>query len=346
MRILLTADPELPVPPSTYGGIERIVADLAAGLRGRGHEVALAAHPESTAPVDGFYPWPAAVSQRLSDTCRNMRALARAAADFAPDLVHSFSRLAYLLPLLPRRIPKVMSYQRPPSRRTTRWARRLSWGRLRFTGCSEHICRLGRRGGGVWTPIPNFVDPQRYTFRASVPADAPLVFLSRIEPIKGTHVALEVARRAGRRVVIAGNYADEGENGRYWCEQIQPHLGTSGVEYIGPVDDRRKNELLGAAAALLVPVLWDEPFGIVFAEALACGTPVISSLRGALPEIVRDGREGFLCDTLDQMVQAVGRLAEVSRIACRSRMETEFSTPVAVTRYEALYKRVLGGGHD
>jgi glycosyltransferase involved in cell wall biosynthesis len=144
-------------------------------------------------------------------------------------------------------------------------------------------------------------------------------------------------------LVIAGNHAEDGDNGRYWHEQVRPHLGTGGIEYVGPVDDRQKDDLLGAAAALLVPVQWEEPFGIVFAEALACGTPVISCPRGALPEIVRDGREGFLCDTVDQMVSAVGRLGEVDRAACRRRMETEFSTPVALGRYEKLYERVLGG---
>jgi glycosyltransferase involved in cell wall biosynthesis len=340
--VLLTADPELPVPPRTYGGIERIVADLAGGLRARGHTVALAAHPESTAAVDQFFPWAGRASQHLGDTWKNLRTLRRAAAGFRPDVVHSFSRLAYLLFLLPGRLPKVMSYQRQPSRRTTRWAWRLSRGRLRFTGCSEHICRAGRGGGGQWTAIPNFVDPRRYTFRPSVPADAPLVFLSRVEPIKGAHLTIEVARRSGRRLLIAGNHAEDGDNGRYWREQVLPHLGKGGVEYVGPVDDRQKDELLGGAAGLLVPVQWEEPFGIVFAEALACGTPVVSCPRGALPEIVRDGREGFLCSTVEEMVAAVGRLPGLSRQAARERVEAEFSAPVIVRRYESLYDNMLG----
>src|SRR6266542_6451456 len=291
MRVLVTADPELPVPPRTYGGIERIVADLVAGLRRRGHQVALAAHPDSSAEVDRFFRWKGSVSQRLWDTVKNSWALTRAVADFRPDVVHSFSRLMYMMPVLPKRLPKVMSYQRQPSRRTTGWALKLARGTLRFTGCSEHICVTGRAAGGQWTAIPNFVDTGRYTFRPSVSLDAPLVFLSRVEPIKGAHLAIEAARRAGRRLLIAGNHVEEGENGRYWREQIVPHLDHDGIEYIGPVDDRQKDELLGQASAMLVPVQWEEPFGIVFAEALACGTPVISCPRGALPEIVREGRE-------------------------------------------------------
>jgi glycosyltransferase involved in cell wall biosynthesis len=249
----------------------------------------------------------------------------------------------YLLPLLPRRMPKVMSYQRPMSLRTTSWARRLSRGSLTFTGCSEHICQAGRRAGGRWEAIPNFVDPERYTFRPEVTADAPLVFLSRIEPIKGTHLAIDIARRTGRRLVIAGNHFKDGENGRYWREEIEPHLGRDGVEYVGPVNDRQKDELLGGAAAMLVPVRWEEPFGIVFAESLACGTPVLSCPRGALPEIVRNGREGFLAETVEELVAAVGRLGTIDRAACRERVEKAFSAGEVVRRYEELYESVVAG---
>jgi glycosyltransferase involved in cell wall biosynthesis len=337
MRILLTADPEIPVPPVTYGGIERIVADLAAGLRARGHAVGLVAHPASTAPVDDLFGWPGAASQKLGDTVRNTRALLAAVRAFRPDVLHSFSRLMYLLPLLPGRLPKVMSYQRAPSLRTTRWARRLGGRALRFTGCSEYICRLGRRAGGVWDAIPNFVDLNKFAFRPAVPADAPLVFLSRVEAIKGADLAVAVARRAGRRLVIAGNHAADGPNGLYWRERIEPHLGRDGVEYVGPVDDAQKNELLGRAAAMLVPIQWDEPFGIVFAEALACGTPVVSCPRGALPEIVRSGREGYLAETETELAACVERLGEIDRRACRQRVELEFSAERVVGQYERLY---------
>jgi glycosyltransferase involved in cell wall biosynthesis len=340
MRVMLTADPELPVPPVTYGGIERIVADLVHGLRRRGHTVGLTARAGSTAEADRCYAWPGVTSRGAWPTLKNGLALRRGVIDFRPDVLHSFSRLWYLVPLLPSRLPKVMSYQRAPSLRTTARARRLARKSLTFTGCSEYICRTGRPGGGRWEAIPNFVDPDRYTYRSAVPADAPLVFLSRVEPIKGAHLAIAVARRAGRRLLIAGNHADEGDNGRYWREEIVPHLGRDGIDYVGPVDDRQKDEMLGNAAALLVPVQWDEPFGIVFAEALACGTPVISCPRGALPEIVRDGREGFLADTVDRLVEAVGRLDEIDRAACRERVDKAFSASEVVRRYEQLYETV------
>jgi glycosyltransferase involved in cell wall biosynthesis len=231
-----------------------------------------------------------------------------------------------------------MSYQREPSLRTTRWANRLAGGTLRFTGCSEYICRLGRRAGGSWIAIHNFVALDRYTFRATVPADAPLVFLSRVESIKGPHLAIEAARAAGRQLIIAGNHSATPAEAEYWRRQIEPQLSRNGIEYVGPVDDRQKNELLGRAAALLVPVQWDEPFGIVFAEALACGTPVISCPRGALPEIVTDGETGFLVDSVAAMIAAIGRLGSIDRADCRRRVEDQFSREVIARAYVALYR--------
>lgn len=337
MKILLTADPEIEVPPKTYGGIERIVDGLVTELRSRGHQVGLLAHPESTAETDVFYSWPGAVSQSKRDTWRNALALRAAVKSFKPDVLHSFSRLAYMMPLLASRIPKIMSYQREPSLRTTRWARKLSRGSLRFTGCSEYICKLGRRAGGEWSVIHNFVDLDKFTFQTVVPNEAPLVFLSRIEPIKGTKIAIEVARQARRKLIIAGNHYVQGENGRYWTEEIEPFFDSS-VEYIGQVNDTQKNELLGRAAAMLVPVQWDEPFGIVFAESLACGTPVISCPRGALPEIVRQGIDGYLETDVQAMVESVKSINRINRRTCRQRIETDFSAKVIASRYERLYQ--------
>lgn len=341
MRILLTADPELPVPPRLYGGIERIVDLLVRQLGARGHEVGLVAHRGSTAPAARLYPWPGTRSQRVMDTLRNTGALARAVADFRPQLVHSFSRLFYLLPLLPLGVPKVMSYQRRPGRRQVAAGARLGGERLAFTGCSEHLCAIGREAGGRWHAIPNFVDTDAYPFRPSVPPDAPLVFLSRIEPLKGAHLAIDIARRAGRALILAGNHGETGEEGRYWREAILPHVDGRAVRYAGPVDDAAKQALLGGALAMIVPIQWDEPFGIVFAEALACGTPVIACPRGALPEIVRDGVEGRLVRDVEEGVAAVEEVRGLSRHACRERAERHFSAAVVAGRYEALYREMV-----
>jgi glycosyltransferase involved in cell wall biosynthesis len=339
MRILLTVDPEIPVPPTTYGGIERIADALVRALMRAGHEVGLIARQGSTCPASRLFAWPGQSSLSRLDTLRNTSCLMRTVRVFQPEVIHSFSRLAYLLPHLRGKRRLVMSYQREPSLRTTGLAARFAApGVLSFTGCSAYIAGRGQRAGGHWRAIPNFVDTDRMTFRHTVADDAPLVFLSRVESIKGAALAIAIARRSGVRLVIAGNHADAGPEADYWRQQIAPEIGRDGIEYVGPVNDTQKNELLGQARAMLVPIQWNEPFGIVFAEALACGTPVISCPRGALPEIVRNGQEGFLVETIDEGVDAVRRLGEIDRTACRVRAEHHFSVKAILGRYVELYR--------
>lgn len=342
MRILISADAELPVPPRLYGGIERIIASLVESFREKGHIVALVAHPESTVESDAFFPWPAKTSTDPSDSRNNSKALHRAIKNFNPDIVHSFSRLRWLLPLLFSSIPRIMSYQRDPSGRTVAWSRRLHGSKLRFTGCSEHICRTGEnRGGGNWVAIPNFIDPESFNFVPQVAEDAPLVFLSRIERIKGVHNAIAIAKGSGRRLIIAGNRVESTEGTRYWNEEIEPHLGSEGIEYVGPVDDQAKNALLGRAAAMVVPIEWEEPFGIVFIEALACGTPVISTRRGSVPEIIKPGSTGWIIESNAEGIAAVKRIPELNRTACRNEVLKRFSVANVATQYLNLYQETL-----
>jgi glycosyltransferase involved in cell wall biosynthesis len=338
-RVLVTADPVLPVPPRLYGGIERVIALLVDGLSRRGHEVTLIAHPESTVACE-LVPYPGTSGRANGETVRHAALIAAEVRRRRPHLVQSFSRLAYLAAILPRDVPKVMSYQRPVTRRTVTWAYQLSRGTLSFTGCSRQL--IGSVSDvGRWRVIYNGVPLNTYTATTAVAPDAPLVFLGRIEHIKGTHLAIDVARRAGRRLIIAGNVPSDGLHEMYFRERIVPHLDGRHVEYVGPVDDAQKADLLGRAAALLMPVLWDEPFGIVMAEALACGTPVIGLARGAVPEVVTPGVTGFVCATPDQMVQAVRDLPQTSRSACRDAAEQRFSDRALVDAYEALFDDVL-----
>lgn len=335
MKILLTADPMVPVPPVGYGGIERIVDALARNYRGHGHAVGLMSHPDSTCAVDARFSWRTAAG-RWNDL-RNARELMLSVGAFKPDVVHSFSRLGYLVPLLARSVPKVMSYQRHTGGRQVRWAARIAGRSLKFTGCSEFITSMGRASGGDWQSIPNFIEPERITFAASVQSDAPLVFLSRIESIKGPDIAIEIAKASGRRLILAGNRAESGPERKFWESRIAGEIGRNGIEWIGEVNDSQKNVLLGSAAALVVPIQWDEPFGIVFAEALAAGTPVITCARGATPEIVEQGKTGFFVRDAAEGVSAVGQLGRISRAACRRVAETRFSCEVCAEQYLSLY---------
>jgi len=338
-RVLVTADPVLPVPPRLYGGIERVIALLVDGLARRGHDVTLLAHADSQ-PACELVPYPLARGEGLGETLRHAALVAHEVRRRRPDVVQSFSRLAYLARVLPTAVPKVMSYQRPVTRRTVKWARALSRGTLSFTGCSSGLI-APVADVGSWRVIYNAVPMETFRAVSFVPSSAPLVFLGRVEEIKGPHIAIDVAARAGRKLIIAGNVPAEAQHETFFHERILPHVDGSAVEYVGPVDDEGKQRLLGQAAALLMPVLWDEPFGIVMAEALACGTPVIGLRRGAVPEVVAQGVTGFVCDSVEEMVGAVTRLAETSREACRAAAETRFSETALVDAYEALFDAVI-----
>jgi glycosyltransferase involved in cell wall biosynthesis len=347
LRVAITVDPYLPVPPRFYGGIERVVDLLVRGLVARGHTVTLFAHPESRT-LGELVPYgvPPHVGgrARLGELWQVGAALWRRRYEW--DVVHSFGRLAALLPILPiRRLPKFQSYQRDGVPWTgVKRATRLAGASMRFTACSSSVFRnrpgQGRHGGR-WTTVFNGVDLATYTFAPHVPSDAGLVFLGRLERIKGVHHAIAIARRCGRRLMIAGNRVDDPQGRDYFECEIAPHVDGQHVCYLGPVDDVGKNRLLGNAAALLMPIEWEEPFGIVMAEALACGTPVIGFSRGSVPEIVRDGVTGYLCRTIEEAAAAVGRLDRLDRADARADCEARFSDRVVVDAYEALYREMV-----
>src|ERR1039457_420496 len=249
LRIAITADPEIVVPPVLYGGIERIVDMLVRGLVQRGHAVTLFANPGSQVSCN-LLPYPRLRSQSKIDTLANMWHVSQAIQRDHFDLVHSFARLAYLTPLLPRHIPKIMSYQRGVSPRSVRLGNVLSRGTLSVTGCSAHLIRRWQSNGHFHV-VYNGVPLETYQWTARVEPDAPLVYLGRVEEIKGVHLAIEVARKSGCRLIIAGNVPGAEHHRRYFAEQIQPHVDGKTVEYVGAVDDAAKNQLLGRSAALL-----------------------------------------------------------------------------------------------
>ncbi|AZQ66754.1 glycosyltransferase family 4 protein [Silicimonas algicola] len=345
MRIALTVDPEIPVPPVSYGGIERIVDMLAQSLVARGHEVTLFAHAKSICPVE-LVGWRGASSVSKLDSIRNCATLAPKVFAGRFDLVHSFSRLAYLTPLLPLPIPKLMTYQRAITSKSVWFGHKLARGTLEFSAISEWMVE-GIKHIGKWHFVPNGVPLDVYDFRSEIAPDAPLVFLGRIEEIKGPHLAIEIARRTNSKLVIAGNVP--AEHKKWYEHHVAPHIDGAQITYVGPVNDAQKNELLGRARALLMPILWEEPFGIVMTEAMACGTPVIGTRRGAVPEVVKDGVTGFVGETVDELVEALARLPTLDRACCRREVEVRYSNDAVVEAYLAIYrallaKRVSGGG--
>jgi glycosyltransferase involved in cell wall biosynthesis len=340
LRIAVTADPYIAVPPKLYGGIERIIDMLVRGLTERGHEVTLFAHPESDTPCR-LEAYPVRTNGYNGGFLRNLWRVSSRLLKEDYDIIHSFGRLAYLLPVLPAALPKLMSYQRLITRRSVEWGERLAHGTLHFSGCSRHLIEaFGSKAN--WHVVYNGVPLSTYTFQERVAEDAPLVLLGRVEEIKGPHLAIEVARRSGRKLIIAGNVPEEPKHRAFFEAQIAPRVDGKQIEYIGPVNDSQKNDLLGGAVALLMPILWDEPFGIVMAEALACGTPVLALNRGSAPEIVENQINGFVCESVDEMARAVARLAEIDRATCRAVMEKRFSDAAITTAYEELYFEIIG----
>ena len=344
LHIVVTVDPYVPVPPTLYGGIERIADFLVRTLVARGHRVTLFAHPESTVEselVPYGLPPHFGRRERMGELLQVGGGLLRRARQI--DVIHSFGRLAALLPILPlRHIAKVQTYQREQVPwRSVKLATRLAGSSVAFTACSTSVYRDGRDdSGGHWTTVFNGVDLAKYAPSVRVPDDAPLAFLGRLEPIKGVHDAIAIAKGSGRRLIIAGNRVENGSSAGYFDRAIAPHLGEQ-IEYIGPVDDVQKNALLGRSAALLMPIGWEEPFGIVMAEALACGTPVIGYARGSVPEVVREGVNGFACTGVEDAIAAVTRLSRIDRQLVRLDCERRFSHEVIVDRYVQIYRSII-----
>jgi len=342
VRVLLVMDPFIRVPPDHYGGIERVVADVADGLAACGHEVTLWAAPGSRVRgrVEAFGregEWTRWSNARntLTLTARFMSRAHRF------DVIHNFGRLAYLSSILARDVPKVQTYMRPVTPGNMRLAARLGARRLHYTAVSSAIRRTGEAGGGDWSVIYNCAVAARYPFSAATdPSAAPLVFLGRLDRCKGVHHAIAVAERLRRRLIIAGTVSPLAHERAYFERELAPRIDGDLVRYIGPVDDAGKRALLGGAAAMLMPIEWEEPFPVVLPEAMLCGTPLIAFRRGGVPEGINHGRTGFLCDTVDEMAALVPRLTTIDRAVVRAEAMRRFSDAAVVSEYARLYERV------
>jgi glycosyltransferase involved in cell wall biosynthesis len=192
-----------------------------------------------------------------------------------------------------------------------------------------------RWAGVVYNGIPM----ARYPFRKD--KGDYLFFLGRADEEKAPHLAIEAARRAGRRLVMCATTKNERERG-YWAANVEPILGDD-VEVSGECTHEQKADLLAGAAALLFPIQWAEPFGLVMTEAMACGTPVVAWRNGSVPEVVADGETGFIVESVEEMAAAVDRVGELDPRVLRSRIEERFSAEAMVVGYERAYERALAG---
>jgi glycosyltransferase involved in cell wall biosynthesis len=229
-----------------------------------------------------------------------------------------------------------MCYQREITRKNIEIFNFLPNRDMMFSGCSADLVERAA-APGKWVAIHNGADFEQFTSNSHVPDDAPLIFLGRVERIKGCHTAIEVARQTGRRLIIAGNISQLPEERLYYEAEIKPNIDGSQIIYVGEVDDRQKNEWLGKSKALLMPIEWDEPFGIVMIEAMACGTPVIGFKRGSVPEVVEEGVTGFIINDKKEMVEAVKKIGNIDRGSCRRIAEARFDIKHIAFQYLNLF---------
>jgi len=233
------------------------------------------------------------------------------------DLIHNFGRLAYLIPILNSRVKKVMSYGRPVAQKGIKAITACPHKNLIFTACSDYCVSTGKVAGH-WETVYNAIDFSIYDLVEQVKADAPLMFLGRMDKIKGLHTAIEVAIETGNRLLIGGNIPNTADNLKYFNEQIEPKFDGRQIVYLGALNDEQKNLYLGQAKALLFPIEWDEPFGMVMVEAMACGTPVIGFKRGSVPELITDDKNGLITEDKAGMIQALQKITTIDRTACRA----------------------------
>jgi glycosyltransferase involved in cell wall biosynthesis len=339
VRIGLVAPPWCQVPPPGYGGTEAVVDRLARGLAVAGHDVVLFTTGDSTCPVERRWVLSRAEPDRIGTPTLEVKHLAHAYAQAREfDVVHDHT---WLGPLLAAGVsgPHLVATNHGPFHYDA--LRLYSWvhERVDVVAVSHDQARSAGpvRVAGV---IHHGVDPERFPVGRG--DGGYLAFLGRMAPGKGVHHAALVARRAGVPLRIAAKMREPAE-AEYFDARVRPLLG-NGVEYLGELGHREKVELLGGAVALVNPIQWPEPFGLVMIESLACGTPVLAFPWGAAPEIVTDGVNGFLCTDVDDMSDAVGRVAELDRAACRAPVEEYFCTERMVAEHVQLYAARRDGG--
>jgi len=336
LKIAITADPSIPVPPELYGGIERIIDLLITEFLAKGNSVTLFAHRDSKVSCD-LVPYHSS-SYRGDASIYNGWQVNKTLLSRQYDVIHCFGRLAYILPLLPAGIPKLVSYQREPTIRQVKRAVRLSKkNTLAFTGCSNYITDQIAPFAQTST-VYNAIDVKKYLPNYTVSEDAPLVFLGRIEPIKGSHLAIDIALKSGKKLIIAGNVPTNEQS--YFNDFVKPHLGEQ-IEYIGEVNDIQKAQLLQNASAMLMPIQWNEPFGIVMIEAMACGTPVLGIGRGAVPEVVVNEVTGFIASEASELAQLVQLVPKIDRRLVRRHVEENFSSRKIADQYLEIYHNLI-----
>ena len=344
----MLAPPWIPVPPPGYGGIESVVALLCDALVERGHEVELFCAPgsSSTAVVRAVLEAPQSdsISSSLFEADHVGAAFASieggTRSGFPIDVVHDHSGYTALAMADRLAVPLVHTVHAPFGQTAAFYARHARKGAL--VCISRAQADDAPAGVEVTAVVPNPIDVASWP-TAAEKSDY-LLWVGRLVPEKGPQRAIEVASAANHKLLLAGPVQPGYE--RFFAKEVEPYLANGRIRYVGEVSTELKMQLFAEATALLMPIRWPEPFGMVMVEALAAGTPVVAFEHGAAPEIVEHGVTGFLARDEHEMAALVNRVDEIDPDRCRGAVMDRWTPAHVAELYEAVYRRALGGLHD
>ncbi len=337
MKILQIAPLWIPIPPITYGGTELVISWLTEELIKRGHDVTLLASGDSktSAKLIPIWPkslWRANLSAPHAVFALIYEKLAQIQEDF--DIIHDHCEF-YTAPFVPfLKRPLVSTIHHPMYEELIILFKKFP--KINFVAVSKDQ-RKSAPGVNFVKTIYHGLPISQYPFNPQ-PKDY-LLWLSKIFPEKGPAEAIEVAKQAKEKLIVSGNILKE--YGDYFEYRLQPLIDGEQIQFVGASDFEKKIDLFRNATAFLYPVRRPEPFGLVVIEAMACGTPVIAYKTGAMLELIKDGKTGFLVNTQEEMVKALKKVDQIDRIACRRHVARKFSLKKMVNKYEALYYTIV-----
>jgi len=328
------------VPPPAYGGTELVVGLLTDELVKRGHEVTLFASGDSTtlAKLVSVHSQALRLDSQIKEhgiyDMLNLSAVYENAQEF--DVIHSHIGCAALTyaPLV--KTPTVHTLHgifTPDNEKLFRHSCKQPFVSI---SQSQQEPRLGLN---CVATVYNGIDPHRYTFHPEPDNPPYLAFLGRISPEKGPHLAIEIAKRAGWKLKIAGKV--DPIDREFFETQIQPLCDGKQIEYLGEAKHEDKSVLLGGAVATLFPITWREPFGLVMVESMVVGTPVIAMNLGSVSEVIADGKTGYICRTVDECIAALDKVSALSRHDCHQYVVDKFSAERMTRGYEAVYQQIV-----
>jgi len=357
MNIALISSPWYPVPPHGYGGIELVVGLLAAGLRKRGHQVHLfgAEGSEDGTIVCAPKEWredlgrPQMSRREAAYAGRVYSTLRRLSETAGPiDIIHEHSGMVGLLAAQYQRQTPVLHTVHGPldEGELTAYESVVDGAGLIAISQNQRDSAPDLKWVGM---VHNAVDVDSLKQGTADTEEPYLLALARICPEKGQHMAVEVAKRAGMKLVLAGKVENTAESIDYFRRMVSPHVDGTNVVHLVNVAGDEKADLLSHATAMLSPITWPEPFGLSIVEAMASGTPAIAMNLGAMRELIEDGRTGFVVEDVDGMVEAVEKARDLDHVTCAARARELYSPDAMVDRYLDVYADFIGaagGAHE